>query len=206
MITVRRLFLCLLVVSGLVVALLHRYAIKGGTDYRSEWNPLIRSSVEDGHTGNGPYRNYRHKIEKIDDLVELSYPISQEEAGLMVSWGWYKTSVGQERAEALEEIRETLYERAMVDFHVHMIGVLLFGSEKASSILYAPVPPRMMDASECFISRIDFFHDHCGMVADYGSNISLAINNICRRLVAKEDFEEACIDTCGNKNITPTVD
>lgn len=122
------------------------------------------------------------EIEKIDDLVELSYPISQEEAGLMVSWGWvsgwflrhhllsrgfdtfacmyvqYKTSVGQERAEALEEIRETLYERAMVDFHVHRIGVLLFGSEKASSILYAPVPPRMMDASECFISRVTLIY------------------------------------------------
>ncbi|CAH1434487.1 unnamed protein product [Lactuca virosa] len=194
MITVRRLFLCLLVVSGLVVVLLHRYATKVGTDYRSEWNPLR-------------HKDQRISLgEKIDDLVELSYPISQQEAGLMVSWGWYKTSMGQERADALEEIRETLYERAMVDFHVHMIGVLLFGSVKASSILYAPVPPRMMDDSECTISRIEFFHDHCGMVADYGSNISLAITNICHRLVGKEEFEEACIDTCGNKNIIPTGD
>lgn len=45
------------------------------------------------------------------------------------------------------------------------------------------------------------FEKHCGSLTQYGMKHMRAFANICNKVVEKETFEEACMATCGGKNL-----
>ncbi|KAI3727504.1 hypothetical protein L6452_16120 [Arctium lappa] len=129
--------------------------------------------------------------------------VNQRDADLIFLWQKYKKSSESNRTEVGKKITEMLAHRAHLDSSVDTIGMLLFGPEKGRSILHSSrgrgLP--LVDDWECLKSTVRLFEKHCGSLTQYGMKHMRAFANICNELVGKEVIEEACMVTCGGKNI-----
>ncbi|KAL7611106.1 hypothetical protein Lser_V15G09720 [Lactuca serriola] len=129
--------------------------------------------------------------------------VNQRDADLIFLWQRYKKSSEMERAGLLKKITETMSHRAHLDNSIEMIGMLLFGPQNGRSILHSSrgrgFP--LVDDWECLKSTARLFEKHCGSLTQYGMKHMRAFANICNKVVEKETFEEACMATCGGKNL-----
>lgn len=127
--------------------------------------------------------------------------VNQRDADLLFLWHKYKTSKegSEEKMKILRQITGTMTHRVHLDGSMEMIGVLLFGPEKGSSILGSLREPGLaiVDDWTCLKSMVRVFEMHCGSLTQYGMKHMRAFANICNNGVSKAAMEEACKVACG---------
>ncbi|KAL6986072.1 legumain [Sarracenia purpurea var. burkii] len=130
--------------------------------------------------------------------------VNQRDADLLFQWQRYKRSEegSEKKKEILKLITETMMHRIHLDGSVDVIGKLLFGPEKGSSILSSLREPglSLVDDWTCFKSMIREFETHCGSLTEYGMKHTRAFANICNNGVSRAAMEEACVVACGGHN------
>ncbi|XP_048140908.1 vacuolar-processing enzyme isoform X2 [Rhodamnia argentea] len=127
--------------------------------------------------------------------------INQRDADLHFLWQMYKKTGDnpEKRKEILGQISSTMTHRIHLDGSVKMIGALLYGPEKGSSVLTALREPGLplVDDWKCLKSMVRVFETHCGSLTQYGMKHMRAFANICNSRVTRELMEEACASACG---------
>ncbi|XP_023550713.1 legumain [Cucurbita pepo subsp. pepo] len=129
--------------------------------------------------------------------------INQRDADIFFLWQMYrKLEEGtNERAEVLEEIRETIAHRAHLDGSIRMIGFLLFGPESVSNVLdhvrASGLP--LVDDWTCLKSMVRVLEEHCGSLTQYGMKHMRAIANICNKGVSEASMREASMAACNGR-------
>ncbi|XLT58060.1 hypothetical protein HN873_050664 [Arachis hypogaea] len=128
--------------------------------------------------------------------------VNQRDADLFFMWQRYKRleHEAEEKAQALKEIRDTVNHRNHIDGSVKLIGTLLYGPGKSSSVLesvreHAGLP--LVDDWTCLKSMVRVFESHCGSLTQYGMKHMRAFANICNSGVSEASMEEACVAACG---------
>ncbi|RYR59884.1 hypothetical protein Ahy_A05g025841 isoform B [Arachis hypogaea] len=128
--------------------------------------------------------------------------VNQRDADLFFMWQRYKRleQGAEEKAQALKEIRDTVNHRNHIDGSVKLIGTLLYGPGKSSSVLesareHAGLP--LVDDWTCLKSMVRVFESHCGSLTQYGMKHMRAFANICNSGVSEASMEEACVAACG---------
>ncbi|KAG6579430.1 legumain [Cucurbita moschata] len=129
--------------------------------------------------------------------------INQRDADIFFLWQMYrKLEEGtNERAEVLEEIRETVAHRAHLDGSIRMIGFLLFGPENVSNVLdhVRPSGLPLVDDWTCLKSMVRVLEEHCGSLTQYGMKHMRAIANICNKGVSEASMREASMAACNGR-------
>lgn len=140
-----------------------------------------------------------------DKLGSKMEVVNQRDAEILFMWEMYKRLDHQteKKREILEKIAETVKHRNHLDGSVELIGVLLFGPTKGSSVLQALREPGLplVDDWECLKSRVRLFETHCGSLTQYGMKHMRAFANICNSGVSEDSMEKACIAACGGYNV-----
>ncbi|MFS8011911.1 putative legumain protein [Helianthus anomalus] len=108
-------------------------------------------------------------------------------------------------------MRERLKKIAFRDNRVDMIGLILFGPEKARSFLRLrydmlpePEPVDVLDYLQCIRSIDHLFIKHCGPPFYMGLRQSHSLSNLCS-LAKKKAIEDAIIQSCGLNIIEPVL-
>ncbi|MFS8011906.1 putative legumain protein [Helianthus anomalus] len=106
-------------------------------------------------------------------------------------------------------MRERLKKITFRDNRVDMIGLILFGPEKARSFLrlrydMLPEPEHVdvLDYVQCIRSTDHLFIKHCGPPSYMGLRQSRSLSNLCS-LAKKKAIEDAIIQSCGLNIIEP---
>ncbi|KAL4018969.1 hypothetical protein IC575_022601 [Cucumis melo] len=126
--------------------------------------------------------------------------INQRDADIFFLWQMYRKFEDgtNEKAQILEEIRETVTHRSHLDGSIRMIGFLLFGPEKGSNVLddvrASGLP--LVDDWECLKSMVRVLESYCGSLTQYGMKHMRALANICNRGVSEASMREASMAAC----------
>nr|P49046.1 RecName: Full=Legumain; AltName: Full=Asparaginyl endopeptidase 1; Short=CeAEP1; Flags: Precursor [Canavalia ensiformis]BAA06596.1 asparaginyl endopeptidase [Canavalia ensiformis] len=127
--------------------------------------------------------------------------VNQRDAELLFMWQMYQRSNHQpeKKTHILEQITETVKHRNHLDGSVELIGVLLYGPGKSSSVLHSVRAPGLplVDDWTCLKSMVRVFETHCGSLTQYGMKHMRAFGNVCNSGVSKASMEEACKAACG---------
>ncbi|KAJ4955800.1 hypothetical protein NE237_012583 [Protea cynaroides] len=130
--------------------------------------------------------------------------VNQRDADLLYLWHRYKkTEEGSEKEEILKELTETMMHRKHLDGSIELIGGLLFGPGKGSSVLGAvrPSGQQLVDDWGCLKAMVKMFETHCGSLTQYGMKYTRAFANICNSGIPEEEMEEACMAVCNSYNM-----
>ncbi|KAL8515777.1 hypothetical protein ACS0TY_014464 [Phlomoides rotata] len=127
--------------------------------------------------------------------------VNQRDADLLFLWERYKKlkEDTKKKAELLKLITDTMLHRKHMDGSIDIIGLFLFGPEKAPSLLKS-VRDRglpLADDWDCLKSMVRLFEAHCGSLTQYGMKHMRAFANICNHGVSQPKMEEACMAACG---------
>ncbi|KAK3434556.1 hypothetical protein EUGRSUZ_D02025 [Eucalyptus grandis] len=126
--------------------------------------------------------------------------VNQRDADLHFLWQMYKKTENnsEKKKEITGQISSTMRHRIHLDGSIEMIGALLFGPEKSSSVLNAAREPGLplVDDWKCLKSMVRVFETHCGSLTQYGMKHMRAFANICNSRVTRESMEEACASAC----------
>ncbi|KAF7828383.1 Vacuolar-processing enzyme [Senna tora] len=126
--------------------------------------------------------------------------VNQRDAEIFFMWQLYKRSEngGEKKREILKQITETVKHRNHIDGSVDLIGTILFGPAKGSSVLKSVRESGMalVDDWECLKSKVRVFETHCGSLSEYGMKHMRAFANICNSGVSEASMEEACVAAC----------
>ncbi|KAG2408337.1 hypothetical protein LR48_Vigan01g216800 [Vigna angularis] len=127
--------------------------------------------------------------------------VNQRDADLFFMWQMYQRSNQQpeKKTDILKQITETVKHRKHLDGSVELIGVLLYGPGKASSVLQSVRTPGLplVDDWTCLKSMVRVFETHCGSLTQYGMKHMRAFANICNSGVSETSMENACVAACG---------
>nr|QCW05331.1 asparaginyl endopeptidase 2 [Viola philippica] len=131
--------------------------------------------------------------------------VNQRDAELVFMWQMYKKSKegSEEKTEILNQIKETMRHRNHLDGSIKLIGTLLFGPKKGSSILQSVRTPGspLVDDWKCLKSMVRSFERHCGSLTQYGMKHMRAFANICNYGISQASMEEACGVACGGHDV-----
>ncbi|GKE54729.1 hypothetical protein Tco_1489885, partial [Tanacetum coccineum] len=84
-----------------------------------------------------------------------------------------------------------------VNSRIEMVGLILFGPEKARSTLHSVrAPERIVDDLKCFKSTLESFEKHCCLLPELGLRHMRAFANICNYVADKAAIKEALIVSC----------
>nr|P49045.1 RecName: Full=Vacuolar-processing enzyme; Short=VPE; Flags: Precursor [Glycine max]BAA06030.1 cysteine proteinase [Glycine max] len=130
--------------------------------------------------------------------------VNQRDAELFLLWQMYQRSNHQSenKTDILKQIAETVKHRKHIDGSVELIGVLLYGPGKGSSVLQSVRAPgsSLVDDWTCLKSMVRVFETHCGTLTQYGMKHMRAFANICNSGVSEASMEEACLAACEGYN------
>lgn len=126
--------------------------------------------------------------------------VNQRDAELLFMWQMYQRSNHhlERKTHILKQIAETVKHRKHLDGSVDLIGVLLYGPGKGSSVLNSVRPPGLplVDDWACLKSMVRVFESQCGSLTQYGMKHMRAFANICNSGVTESSMEEACVAAC----------
>ncbi|PNT54091.2 hypothetical protein POPTR_001G119800v4 [Populus trichocarpa] len=126
--------------------------------------------------------------------------VNQRDAELVFLWQMYKRAEGgsEKKTQILNQIKETMRHRTHLDSSMELIGTLLFGPKKGSTILKSVREPDspLVDDWRCLKSMVRLFEKHCGSLTQYGMKHMRAFANICNGGVSLASMEEACVAAC----------
>ncbi|KAG5028268.1 hypothetical protein AAZX31_05G053800 [Glycine max] len=126
--------------------------------------------------------------------------VNQRDAELFFMWQMYQRSNHQpeKKTDILKQIAETVKHRKHIDGSVELIGVLLYGPGKGSSVLQSMRAPglALVDDWTCLKSMVRVFETHCGTLTQYGMKHMRAFANICNSGVSEASMEEVCVAAC----------
>ncbi|KDP25622.1 hypothetical protein JCGZ_20778 [Jatropha curcas] len=126
--------------------------------------------------------------------------VNQRDAELLFMWQMYKRSDEQsgKKAQILQQIKETIKHRSHLDNSIELIGTLLFGPQKGSTVLQSVREPGLplVDDWTCLKSMVRVFETYCGSLTQYGMKHMRAFANVCNGGVSHASMEEACIAAC----------
>lgn len=143
-------------------------------------------------TGNELYMNAHMEV------------VNQRDADLLFLWHRYKrTKERSRKEEILKQFTETMMHRKHLDGSIELIGGLLFGPGKGSSVLgvVRPSGQPLVDEWGCLKAMVQLFETHCGSLTHYGMKHMRAFANVCNRGIPEEAMEEACVEACGGKKL-----
>ncbi|TKY55414.1 Vacuolar-processing enzyme [Spatholobus suberectus] len=127
--------------------------------------------------------------------------VNQRDAELFFMWQMYQRSNHhpEKKTDILKQIGETVKHRKHLDGSVELLGVLLYGPGKGSSVLQSVRAPGLplVDDWACLKSMVRVFETHCGSLTQYGMKHMRAFANICNSGISEASMEEACVATCG---------
>ncbi|RDX72677.1 hypothetical protein CR513_47798 [Mucuna pruriens] len=126
--------------------------------------------------------------------------VNQRDAELLFMWQMYQRSNHlPEKTDILKQIAETVKHRKHLDGSVELIGVLLYGPGKGSSVLQSVRAPGLplVDDWACLKSMVRVFETHCGSLTQYGMKHMRSFANICNSGVSEASVKEACVAACG---------
>ncbi|KAL2321607.1 hypothetical protein Fmac_025986 [Flemingia macrophylla] len=127
--------------------------------------------------------------------------VNQRDAELVFMWQMYQRSNHhpEKKTDILKQIAETVKHRKHLDGSVELIGVLLFGPGKGSSVLQSVRDPGLplVDDWTCLKSMVRVFETHCGSLTQYGMKHMRAFANICNSGISEASMEEASVAACG---------
>nr|QFR54167.1 asparaginyl endopeptidase 1 [Momordica cochinchinensis] len=131
--------------------------------------------------------------------------VNQRDADLFFLWQRYRKleeDETSERAQILQEIRETVARRAHLDGSIGVIGFLLFGPKESSNALEdaRPSGSPLVDDWECLKSMVRVFETECWPLTQYGMKHMRAFANICNRGVSEASMREASMAACNGRN------
>ncbi|XP_058764244.1 legumain isoform X2 [Vicia villosa] len=131
--------------------------------------------------------------------------VNQRDADILFMWQMYQRLGHQteKKRDILGKISETVKHRNHLDGSVELIGVLLFGPTKGSSVLQSVRASGLplVDDWECLKSKVRVFETHCGSLTQYGMKHMRAFANICNSGVSEDSMEEACMAACGGYDV-----
>ncbi|KAL5067687.1 hypothetical protein RYX36_018574 [Vicia faba] len=131
--------------------------------------------------------------------------VNQRDAEILFMWQMYQRLHHQpeKKRDILVKISETVKHRNHLDGSVELIGVLLFGPTKGSSVLRSVRASGLplVDDWECLKSRVRMFEAHCGSLTQYGMKHMRAFANICNSGISEDSMEEACMAACGGYDV-----
>nr|CAB16318.1 cysteine proteinase precursor [Vicia narbonensis] len=141
-----------------------------------------------------------------NDILEAKMEVvNQRDAEILFMWHMYQRLDHQteKKKDTLEKISETVKHRNHLDGSVELIGVLLFGPTKGSSVLQSVRASGLplVDDWECLKSRVRVFETHCGSLTQYGMKHMRAFANICNSGISEDSMEEACMAACGGYDV-----
>jgi len=125
--------------------------------------------------------------------------VNQRDADILFLWQMYKRKEGsEEKKEMLKQIKNEVEHRTHLDVSVKLIGTLLYGPGKGTSILNSVRAPGLplVDDWACLKSAVRLFESHCGSLTQYGMKHMRAFANICNSGVSQDSLEEACLAAC----------
>ncbi|XP_050229524.2 vacuolar-processing enzyme [Mercurialis annua] len=126
--------------------------------------------------------------------------VNQRDAELLFMWQMYKRleNGSAMKQQMLQMIKETIKHRSHVDSSVELLGNVLFGHRKGSSILKSVRESGLPLADDwnCLKSMVRVFETHCGSLTQYGLKHMRAFANICNAGVSRASVEEACYAMC----------
>nr|AWD84473.1 asparaginyl endopeptidase 1 [Pigea enneasperma] len=138
----------------------------------------------------------------IDKPMEV---VNQRDAELIFLWQMYKRSEdkSEKKTEILNQIKETMRHRNHLDGSMELIGTLLFGPRKGSSILHSVREPGLplVDDWKCLKSMVRLFETHCGSLTQYGMKHMRAFANICNYGISEASMEEASSAACSGHDV-----
>ncbi|KAK9277465.1 hypothetical protein L1049_007009 [Liquidambar formosana] len=131
--------------------------------------------------------------------------VNQRDADLLFMWQRYKKSEdgSENKKEILKQITETMMHRIHLDGSIELIGTLLYGPEKGSSILSSVRAPGLpiVDDWGCLKAMVRLFESHCGSLTQYGMKHMRPFANICNSGVSQAAMDEACAAACTGHNM-----
>ncbi|KAJ9147760.1 hypothetical protein P3X46_029883 [Hevea brasiliensis] len=131
--------------------------------------------------------------------------INQRDAELLFMWQMYKRSKdgSEKKTRILQQVTETIKHRKHLDSSIELIGTLLFGPQKSSSILHSVRGPGLplVDDWNCLKSMVRVFETHCGSLTQYGMKHMRAFANICNTGVSQVSMEEAATAMCNGLDV-----
>ncbi|KAF2313122.1 hypothetical protein GH714_009382 [Hevea brasiliensis] len=131
--------------------------------------------------------------------------VNQRDAELLFMWQMYKRSKdgSEKKTQILQQVTETIKHRKHLDSSIELIGTLLFGPQKSSSILHSVRGPGLplVDDWNCLKSMVRVFETHCGSLTQYGMKHMRAFANICNTGVSQVSMEEAATAMCNGLDV-----
>ncbi|XP_028804377.1 legumain isoform X1 [Neltuma alba] len=127
--------------------------------------------------------------------------ITQRDADLLFLWQMYNRSKHEpeRKTEMLKQIKDTEKHRRHIDESVKLVGILLYGPGKGSSVLDHVRGPglALVDDWTCLKEMVRVFETECGSLTQYGMKHMRAFANICNSGISAASVEEACREACG---------
>ncbi|XP_071690556.1 uncharacterized protein [Rutidosis leptorrhynchoides] len=106
-----------------------------------------------------------------------------------------------EKSILIEHLARITY----VNSIINMAGVILFGPEKAQSILRYKLIKLQDHDRQCLESTYKLFLKHCGEIESDSINRLRSFGNMCSFVADKAKIKEAFIISCGTNNTEPSV-
>ncbi|GJX87476.1 asparaginyl endopeptidase 1 [Tanacetum coccineum] len=112
-------------------------------------------------------------------------------------FSYYRKSATSERSKIVKDLNNPLTHMDYVNSRIEMVGLILFGPEKARSTLRSVrAPERIVDDLKCFKSMLESFEKHCCVLPELGLRHMRAFTNICNYVAEKAAIKEALIVSC----------
>ncbi|GJU38973.1 putative ribonuclease H-like domain-containing protein [Tanacetum coccineum] len=112
-------------------------------------------------------------------------------------WETYRKSATSERPKIAKDLNKALTRMEYINSRIEMVGLILFGPEKARSTLRSVrAPERIVDDLKCFKSTLESFEKHCCLLPELGLRHMRAFANICNYVAEKAAINEALIASC----------
>ncbi|XP_027348046.1 vacuolar-processing enzyme delta-isozyme-like [Abrus precatorius] len=130
--------------------------------------------------------------------------VNQHDAHLLYLSHKVKRASGgsSEKLKAQKEFEDEIAHRDHVDNAVHLIGDLLFGKEKSTTVMLHVRPPGqpLVDDWDCFKTLIKTYESHCGALSSYGRKYSRAFANMCNAGISEEQLVATLLQACPKEN------
>ncbi|GKA78363.1 hypothetical protein Tco_0784900, partial [Tanacetum coccineum] len=141
-----------------------------------------------------------NSISSTIDMTSVSFSEMQSYS----LWHSYAGSSRSYRPTGVKILNQQMTDKEYVKSRIHMAGTILFGPEKASSILYSVTPRDNLFLPEerlCIHSMMTLFAKHCGFRGQYQYKHLRPFKNLCNHVVDRTEIEGAFIVSCGSKHI-----
>ncbi|RDX76791.1 hypothetical protein CR513_43174, partial [Mucuna pruriens] len=108
----------------------------------------------------------------------------------------------KEKLKAQKKLDDEIAHREHVDNVVHLVGDILFGEEKSSTMMLhvRPAGQPLVDDWNCFKTLIKTYESHCGTLSSYGRKYTRAFANMCNAGISKERMVVASSQACSKDN------